>query len=374
MSTKSVGEPKTKGRLTIYVGSAPGVGKTYKMLQDANVVKDKGIDVVIGLLETHGRQETLDQVGNLPMIPRKSVTYQGRAYQEMDLDAILKCHPDVVLVDELAHTNVPGTSKNAKRYQDIVDIVDHGIDVVTTVNIQHLESLHDKVAHITGVKVRERIPDWFIDMAREIKLVDVTPETLQDRLMMGKIYSLDKVEAAMTNFFQLSHLSALRELALLEVADNVDQQLDENRREASGTPPEARERILVCANYREHSERLIRRGWRIADRLKADLFVLIVIAPAGRALSESEQRDLDAIKRLSQQFNATIVERSSSPNAVGETIVQMARELKVSQIVIGQPQPHHGVLAMLRPNPVSYVLEHAEFVDLHVVTFMREDR
>lgn len=367
------GSPPRQGRLTIYIGAAPGVGKTYKMLQDARVVRSKGFDVVIGLLETHGRQETADQVGDLPIIPRKPVRFEGRIYEEMDVDAILARHPDVVLIDELAHSNVPGASAHPKRYQDVMDILDAGIDVVTTVNIQHLESLHDKVAHITGVKVRERVPDWFIDQAREVKLVDVTPETLQERLVAGKIYAPEKVEAALANFFQLAHLSALRELALLEVADDVDQRLDVQRQLETGATKEEQERILVCVNYRPHSERLIRRGWRIADRLKAKLFVLVVLTqPAGR-LTEEEQKDLERIRQLSEQFDATVITETASEHAVGETIVRVADRLKVSQIVIGQPLEARGLLARFKVNPVDYVLENAEFVDLHVVSNSRQD-
>lgn len=373
MDASHDGVPALKpGRLTIYIGSAPGVGKTYKMLQDAHVVLERGLDVVIGWLETHGRQETWAQVKDLEMIPQKTVRFQDRDYAEMDVTAIKRRHPQVALVDELAHSNVPEVGANPKRYQDVIELLDAGIDVVTTVNIQHLESLHDKVAHITGVSVRERIPDWFVDRARELKLVDVPPETLQERLTQGKIYALSKVEAALSHFFQLGNLSALRELALLEVADDVDARLDAIREQK--LVPAKRDRLLVCVNYRPHSEQLIRRGWRIADRLSADLLVLIVLtAMPGRALSAREEQNLESIRALSAQFNATVITRTAAPAAIGQTIVHVADELGVTQIIMGQPLSRSRWQSFWTDNPVNYVLGHAEFVDLLVVSNVREE-
>lgn len=360
------------GRLTIYIGSAPGVGKTYKMLQDAHVVKGKGVDVVIGWLETHGRQETWAQVKDLEMIQPKTVRFEERDYREMDMAAILRRHPQVALVDELAHSNVPEAGAHLKRYQDVIELLDAGIDVVTTVNIQHLESLHDKVAHITGVSVRERVPDWFVDRARELKLVDVPPETLQERLTQGKIYAMSKVEAALGHFFQLGNLSALRELALLEVADDVDARLDAIRDKLSVPAP--REKIMVCVNYRPHSEQLIRRGWRIADRLAADLLVLVVLTiQPGRGLSDREEQHLKAIKALSYQFNATVITRTAPPAAIGQTIVQVATEIGAHQIIMGQPVSRPRWQSFWADDPVNYVLEHAEFVDLQVVSNVRAE-
>ncbi len=364
-------EPEA-GRLTIYIGSAPGVGKTYKMLQDAHVVKEKGVDIVIGWLETHGRQETWAQVKDLEMIEPKTVRFEDRDYREMDIAAILRRRPQVALVDELAHSNVPEAGAHLKRYQDVIELLDAGIDVVTTVNIQHLESLHDKVAHITGVSVRERIPDWFVDRARELKLVDVPPETLQERLTQGKIYAMSKVEAALAHFFQLGNLSALRELALLEVADDVDARLDAIREKLSVPVP--REKIMVCVNYRPHSEQLIRRGWRIADRLAADLLVLVVLTiQPGRGLSEREEQHLKGIKALSDQFNATVITRTAPATAIGQTIVQVATEIGAHQIIMGQPVSRPRWQSFWADNPVNYVLEHAEFVDLQVVSNVRAE-
>ncbi|WAH43250.1 universal stress protein [Alicyclobacillus fastidiosus] len=366
-------EMARKGRLTIYVGAAPGVGKTYKMLQDANDWLARGMDVVIGLVETHGRPDTAAQIDNLETIPKRLILIEGRTYEELDVEGILKRNPKIVLIDELAHTNVPGCERE-KRYQDIEYILEHGINVVTAVNIQHLESLRDKVEHITGVRVRERVPDWFMDLAREVKLIDVSPETLQQRLVEGKIYSLDKVDRALDNFFRIGNLSALREIALLEVADDVDQRLDQQRLRETGQHKsrKPKENILVCVNYRPHSEKLIRRGWRIADRHKAKLYVLVVLSD--EEMTEDEQKDLQRIKELSEQFDATFITQKANERGVGDTIVEVAKELRVSQLVIGQPLPARTWIGKLQGNPVDYVLENAEFVDLYVVSNSRELR
>ncbi len=357
---------RPSGRLTIYVGAAPGVGKTYKMLQDAHDWRNRGWDVVIGLVETHGRAETAEQIGDLETIPKRKIQVDGRVYEELDVNAIVRRKPAIVLIDELAHSNVPG-SEREKRYQDIEYLLEQGIHVVTAVNIQHLESLHDKVEHITGVKVRERVPDWFMRLAREIKLIDVTPETLQHRLRQGQIYTREKIQYALDHFFQTSNLAALRELALLEVADDVDQRI---HRESESRLDDDLERVLVCVNHRPHSEKLIRRGWRLADRLNAELWVLVVLT--FEPMSEQAERDLANIEKLSEQFDAHFVTARASDNHVGKTIVQMAHELAVSWIVAGQPVPPKRLIGRIRKNPLDYVLENAEFVDLHVVAHGRD--
>lgn len=366
MSKPALDGSNLSGRLTIYVGSAPGVGKTYKMLQDAHLVRQQGYDVVIGWLETHGRKETRDQVQDLEVIPPKIVAYQGRDYQEMDMRALVARKPAIALVDELAHSNIPQDGANRKRYQDILDLLRCNIDVVTTVNIQHLESLYDKVAHITGIQVRERVPDSFVDLAREIKLIDVSPETLQERLIQGKIYAPDKIDLALANFFQLGRLAALRELALVEVANNVEQGT-ENTEDVSSQEV-VKEKILVCVSRGPHSEQLIRRGWRIADRLNADLVVLVVVAswPERKMLPE-EAQEMERIQALSAEFQAEVLVKPTEGGSVGAVIVEVANKLGVSQIVIGQPEGRSRRGRWKRPSPVDYVLEHAEFVDLHVV-------
>lgn len=366
------GKPGKRGRLTIYVGAAPGVGKTYKMLQDANDWRRKGLDVVAGLIETHGREETAKQIGDLECLPLRTICLDKHSYQELDVAGILQRNPHTVLIDELAHTNVPGCER-AKRYEDVDYILDYGVNVVTTANIQHLESLHDKVEHITGVKVRERVPDWFMDMADEVKLIDVTPETLQQRLIQGKIYSRDKVQQALEHFFQSGNLSALRELALLEVADDVDQRIDKSRKLSSGDlslyGDPNREKILACVNYRPHSEKLIRRGWRIADRLNAELYVLVVLPPG--ALSDTERKELQRIQKLSEEFDGIFITTTEKEGGIGATIVAVASQMDISQIVIGQPVVSGRWLDRMKRTPVDYVLENAEFVDLHVVSHTR---
>jgi two-component system sensor histidine kinase KdpD len=274
--------------------------------------------------------------------------------------------PAIALVDELAHSNIPQDGANRKRYQDILDLLRCNIDVVTTVNIQHLESLYDKVAHITGIQVRERVPDSFVDLAREIKLIDVSPETLQERLIQGKIYAPDKIDLALANFFQLGRLAALRELALVEVANNVEQGT-ENTEDVSSQEV-VKEKILVCVSRGPHSEQLIRRGWRIADRLNADLVVLVVVAswPERKMLPE-EAQEMERIQALSAEFQAEVLVKPTEGGSVGAVIVEVANKLGVSQIVIGQPEGRSRRGRWKRPSPVDYVLEHAEFVDLHVV-------
>lgn len=359
--------PHPRGRLTIYVGAAPGVGKTFKMLQDAHDWCKRGTDVVIGLIETHGRKDTEFQIGDLEVVPKKAIALDGRVYDELNVEGIIARNPSIVLVDELAHTNVPG-SMHQKRFQDIEYLLNHGIHVVTAVNIQHLESLHDKVEHITGVKVRERVPDWFMKLAREVKLIDVTPETLQQRLLEGRIYAKDKIQLSLDNFFQTANLSALRELALLEVADDVDQRIHKS---VTKNMKVKEERILVCVNHRPHSEKLIRRGWRIADRLNAELWVLVVLGDEV-GLTVQERKDLERIQQLSEQFDAKFITRKITEQNVGLTLVSVAKELFASEIVAGQPLPPKSLLARLKPNPIDYVLQHAEFVDLHVVAYARD--
>lgn len=357
-SERVVRERKLPGKLTLYIGAAPGVGKTYRMLQDARDWKERGIDVVIGLIETHGRPETEAQIGDLERIPKRRIEYGGKVYEEPDLAAIIARRPQVVLMDELAHTNAP-SSMFKKRYQDILYLLEHGIDVVSAVNVQHLESLKDRVEHITGAIIRERVPDWFIKLASEVKLIDVSPETLVERLLEGKIYPPEKVEQALSHFFQPAHLAALREIALREVADVVDGRL-------AAAPPADPERILVCVNYRPHSEALIRRGWRIADRLQAKLYVLVVQTEF--PLSSQSERDFSAVRDLAEQFGAEFLLRPALHKSVGEVIVETAENESVSQIVMGQPL-NRGLGAKFAHRPITYVLNRAEFVDLHIVAY-----
>src|SRR5580698_7275231 len=276
-------EVAAAGHFRIYLGAAPGVGKTYAMLSEGHRRQGRGADVVVGFVETYGRPVTEALVNGLEVVPRKTVDYRGTRQEEMDLDAVLRRRPQVALIDELAHTNVPGSGRNGKRWQDIRDILRAGIDVVTTVNIQHLESIADEVEHMTGTRVRERVPDWVVRKADQIELVDSSPEQLRRRMVHGNIYPKERVTQALNHFFRTDNLIALRELALRFLADESDEELLENlRRRDSKVVWETCERIMVAVTPDRDSAGLIRRAARIASRLKADLDV-VHVAPADGA-------------------------------------------------------------------------------------------
>ncbi|MFD4930231.1 universal stress protein [Peribacillus butanolivorans] len=323
-----------RGTLKIYIGAAPGVGKTYTMLREANQLYQNEIDVVIGLLETHGRKETAAQIGTLEIIPRKHITYKNVVLEEMDLKAIIIRNPEVVLVDELAHTNVPG-SNNQKRYQDVIAILDAGISVISTMNIQHVESLNDSVKQITGVCVRETVPDSFLHLADELELIDISPKALRQRMQEGYIYARDKVEQSLSNFFKTRNLIALRELTLRELADDVDDRLESlKRKEGVRGPWRKEEVIFVCVNLRPDSERLIRRGFRIAYRLKAKWFVVYVKDQP--SLSNDEQNILDKIISLTNRLGGNFELYSTADRrlVVGE-ITKQLQDKKATQVIIG---------------------------------------
>ncbi|WP_416829152.1 histidine kinase [Ectobacillus polymachus] len=323
-----------RGTLKVYVGAAPGVGKTYTMLREANVLQKKGIDIVIGLLETHGRKETLEQIGTLEVIPRKKVSYKGTILEEMDTAEIIKRNPEVVLVDELAHTNVPG-SERRKRYEDVEVILDAGISVISTMNIQHVESLNDSVEQITGIRVRETVPDSLLRKADEIELIDISPNALRQRMREGYIYETVKIEQALANFFQKGNLIALRELALREIADDVDERLEawERTRTLRG-PWRQQEVIFVCVNLRPDSERLIRRGFRIAYRLKATWYVAFV---KDHELSVEERVVLDRIQQLTLRLGGTfeLYTAADRRHVFSELAYQMDAK-EATQVIIGQ--------------------------------------
>lgn len=323
-----------RGTLKVYIGAAPGVGKTYTMLREANELKKKGIDIVIGLLETHGRKETIEQVGQLEIIPRKIISYKGTKLEEMDTEAILQRNPEVVLVDELAHTNVPG-SKYHKRYMDVDDILKAGISVISTMNIQHLESLNDSVEQITGIRVRETVPDDILRKADEIELIDISPKALRERMKEGRIYASVKIEQALNHFFKTGNLIALRELALREVADDVDERLEawERKRTLRG-PWRQQEVIFVCTNLRKDSERLIRRGFRIAYRLKAAWYVSYV---KDHLLTEDEQHTLNKIQQLTKRLGGAFeMYETTDRRNVFRKLVREMNDKKATQVIIGQ--------------------------------------
>ncbi|WP_024547067.1 sensor protein KdpD [Picosynechococcus sp. NKBG15041c] len=348
-----------RGKHKIFIGMAPGVGKTYRMLEEGHALKQDGFDVVIGLLEAHGREETTLKAEGLELIPRKQVYCRNVLLQEMDTEEILRRSPQLVLIDELAHTNIPG-SKQEKRYQDVEKILDAGIDVYSTVNIQHLESLNDLVYRISGVVVRERVPDRIIDDADEIVVVDVTPETLQERLQEGKIYAPEKIDQALQNFFRRSNLIALRELALREIADNLE---EESASAAKNLHYNIRERVLVCISTYPNSIQLLRRGARIANHMNGQLFVLFV-APAGKFLSKPEALHIETCKRLCEEFSGKFI-RIESSNIV-TTIIKIALQERITQIVLGETRRSRFQL-LFKGSIVQRLVRLLPQVDLHII-------
>ncbi|GGA19827.1 histidine kinase [Paenibacillus physcomitrellae] len=324
----------TRGGFKVYIGAAPGVGKTYTMLREGNHLLKKGTDVVIGYLETHGRAETAGQVSDLPVIERMTLSYGGANLTEMDTAAILKRNPELVLVDELAHTNVPG-SKHKKRYEDILDILNAGISVISTVNVQHLESLNDSVEQITGVRVRETVPDSILRMADEVELIDVAPQALQTRMKAGKIYASEKIQQALDHFFKIGNLIALRELALREIADDVDERLEAWERKSSLRGPwNKREFIFVCVKLTPSAEKLIRRGFRIAYRLKAGWKVAYL--QSGRSIGEEERKKIESLQSLTERLGGTFeIASSGSPFQEAEVLLAKADECRATQLIIG---------------------------------------
>ena len=320
-----------RGRLKLFLGFAAGVGKTYEMLSEATRRKhESGQDVVIGYVETHGRKDTEAQIGDLEIIPRRKIEYKGAAFEEMDTDAILARRPKWVLVDELAHTNIPG-SKHEKRYQDVIELLEAGINVESTLNVQHLESLNDTVYQITGVKVRETIPDWVIAEADEVVTRDITPRALINRLQRGDVYPPEKVPQALENFFTEGNLSALREIALREVAGEVDRSVQNYRKERQVTQPwQTQERVMVCISPDKPSDRLLRRGWRIASRLRAD--IVAVYVPQGKVTLE-QQKVLESDFALAGRLGVRI-ERTEG-QGIAPALADYARQHQVTQIVIG---------------------------------------
>ena len=320
-----------RGWLKIFIGFAAGVGKTYTMLAEANRRKTKqGQDIVIGLVETHGRKGTIAQIGDLEIIPRKVVHYKGSDFEEMDADAIIARKPAWVLIDELAHTNVPG-SPIEKRYEDVMRILDCGISVLTTMNVQHLESLNDRVRQITGVAVRETVPDSILTTADEIVNIDITPRALMNRLSRGDVYQTDKAPQALANFFVEGNLAALREIALREVASEVDRNVQSFRNELHVEPDaNLHERVMVCLSSAIPSESVLRRGWRIANRLQAEI-VAVYVSAAMPTIDQMKILDKDF--NLARSLNIAIEQVRSKD--IARALSDYARENEITQIVIG---------------------------------------
>ena len=324
-----------RARLRIYIGAAPGVGKSYEMLQEAHALRARGLDVVAGLVETYGRPDTQAQVKDLEVIPRRLVEYRGATLEEMDVDAIITRKPQVVVVDELAHTNVPG-SRHEKRYQDVLELLDSGIHVMTAVNIQHLETLNDAVAKVTGVRVRETVPDTFLDRADEVINVDVTVEELRTRLRQGKVYKPEKVEQALSNFFRKGNLSTLRELALRAVADEVGEKAASYRAREGLEPALIPERVMVCMSSNALAPRVLRTGARIAGRLGAKWYAVYVETPEERP-DRIKADDNDALQqniKLAESLGATVVKVKADRPAEG--LVAFAQREGITHVIFGQ--------------------------------------
>jgi two-component system, OmpR family, sensor histidine kinase KdpD len=355
--------PKPRGTFKLFLGYAPGVGKTFSMLSEAIRRKGRGEDVVIGIVETHGRKGIHDLADQLEAVPRKRIDYKGTVFEEMDVDAILARRPEVVLVDELAHTNIPG-SKHRKRYEDVQELLAAKIDVISTVNIQHIESIAPTVRAITGITVRETVPDWVPLSASETVMVDLTPEALLNRMKRGDVYSQERVERSLKNFFRRGNLIALRELALRQVAEQVDRSLEsymdaKDIRQNWGV----RERIAVCVSGSPSGQYLIARAARMARRMDAELFVLHVkreLAPR-----DENPKVLEANLRFAENLGAQVVRLKG--RSVADTIAEFVRGRHITQVIFGRA-PVHDWRKYLYLSAVHRFLRESPAVDVHIVT------
>jgi two-component system sensor histidine kinase KdpD len=355
--------PKTKGVLKLFLGYAPGVGKTYGMLSEAIRRRSRGEDIVAGLVETHGRKGIAELLPQLEAVPRRKIDYKGTIFEEMDVDAILVRRPQVVLVDELAHTNIPG-SKHHKRYEDVLDLLEARVNVLSTVNIQHIESIAPTVQAITGVAVRETVPDWVLQLSQETVMVDLTPEALQNRMRRGDIYREEKVEQALRNFFRRGNLIALRELALRQVAEEVDRTLSSYMEEQEIQENWAvRERIAVCISSNPRAQYLLARAARMARRMDAELYAVHV--DTGVKRDERDEKSLAANLQFAESLGATPVrlEGESVPDAAAKFV----REKHVTQMIFGRTADE-GWRKFLYMNSINRFLRGAPAVDVHIVT------
>ncbi|GIM30720.1 hypothetical protein CPJCM30710_33860 [Clostridium polyendosporum] len=354
------------GQLKIYIGYAPGVGKTYTMLNEANNRLEKGEDILIGYLESHQRKETEAQIGKLEAIPRKKIKYNGMVLEEMDTEAIITRRPTTVLVDELAHTNVPG-SKNRKRYEDVEEILNHGINVISTLNIQHLESLNDIVRQITGIIVRETIPDIIVENADEVVVIDITPTALRNRLNGGYIYKHENVVRSLKNFFRQGNLTALREIALRQTAEEVDEELEEYKKQHGIKENwHVIERVMVCIGPSPSSKKLIRRGARIARKFKCEL-IIVNINCTRVFMPKMTQKDIQMLEshfKLAKQLGAKVV--TLRGKSVSRELAKFATERYITQIIIG----HSGKTkweSLIRGSTVTKLLKLTKNIEVHII-------
>jgi len=328
-------EQSEHARLRVYIGAAAGVGKTYQMLKDAHQLKEQGVDIVIAYIESHGRVETAELIDGLERVPLRRLDYRGVILEEMDVDAVIRRKPTIAIVDELAHTNAPG-SKHHKRYEDVVDLLNAGISVITAVNVQHLESLNDAVASTTGVRVRETVPDGILRRADEVVNVDVSVDTLRTRLRQGKIYPVEKIEQSLTNFFRKGNLSALRELALRQVAEDQASKAHDYRDREGLRQAVIPEKVMVCMASRGSAKRLLRIGSRIAGRLSTDWYAVYVETPLeepGRIKPEVHVSLMENI-RFAKELGAKVIKLKG--RRVADALIEFARREGITHVVFGQ--------------------------------------
>jgi two-component system sensor histidine kinase KdpD len=371
-------DERRRGRYKIFLGMAAGVGKTYRMLQEGHAEAEAGRDVVIGYLEPHGRADTIAQAAHLEVVPRRRVTYRETTVEEMDLPAILRRAPELCLIDELAHTNAPGV-EHEKRYQDIEDVLDAGIDVFSTVNVQHLESLNDQVCELTGIRVRETVPDSVLGVADDVVLIDITPESLIERLTAGKVYPVERIQPALNNFFKIENLSALREVALRQVAEEVEAKRipagnagpthptrpgrsRDDRLIDTAAPQAIGERLLALITPQPRSQRVVRRAWRSAQRLGAELDLLWV---TDRDPGPEEQEQLEALRRLASVLGAHLLIEHGDDVAV--VTQRIASERGTTYVLMGTPSPRGALRRLTQPALPYRLMAMLPGVDLRIV-------
>jgi two-component system, OmpR family, sensor histidine kinase KdpD len=361
-----------RASLRVYIGAAPGVGKTYQMLEDAHQLKREGVDIVVGIVETHGRDETRAMIGDLECVPMRRIEYKGVVIEEMDLDALIARHPAVAIVDELAHTNIPG-SKNRKRYEDVNDLLNSGISVITAANIQHLESLNDAIARTTGVRVRETIPDHFLRRADEVVNVDVSVDTLRTRLRQGKIYDVVKIQQALNNFFRKGNLSALRELALRQVATDQATKAHDYREREGLEQAAIPEKVMVAIASRGSAKRILRAGSRIAGRLASDWYAVYVETPReepGR-IDPHDHAVLQENIRFAKDLGAKIVKLKG--RNVADLLIDFARREGITHVVFGQSARSRWDV-LLRGSVINRFLGDVRDATVQVVPLDKKDR
>ena len=331
----ALNQNSTRGKLKIYIGMSAGVGKTYRMLEEAHRLLQSGVNIKLAYIETHGRKETEALIAGLPVIPRREVFYKGKLLEELDVQAIYLLHPEIVVIDELAHTNIPG-SKNDKRWQDVLDVLDAGIDVITAVNIQHIESINEEVKQITNIEVKERVPDRMLQLADEVVNIDLPADELITRLKEGKIYDSSKIHQALTNFFQPDKILQLRELALKEVAGQVERRVDYSIESKASSF--RRERFLACiSSNSEVAQRIIRKSARLASYYNSQWYILYVQTPkeAPDKIPLDKQRHLINNFRNATELGAEVIQKKSEN--VAEAIMEVVREKEISTVCLGKP-------------------------------------